>query len=67
MKWYFTLGQTHTHRINGVTWDCDLVIAIKGTFASARTRMIELCGTAWSGQYEMVNLRYFPRGVLEID
>jgi len=28
---YFTFGQAHVHRVNGITWDADLVCAIKAT------------------------------------
>lgn len=39
MKWWFTFGQDHTHRVNGVTFDCDIVLEIEGTASEARQRM----------------------------
>jgi hypothetical protein len=63
--YYFTLSQGHTHRLGDITADCNLVIAIDGTYASARDRMFELCGKQWCMQYEIdeLDLSLFPRGV----
>ena len=63
--YWFTLGQDHTHRINGMTFDCDAVIEIAGDYGSARERMVELCGVKWSHQYDKgkLDLGLFPRGV----
>lgn len=67
--YHFSLGQGHTHRVDGVTFDCDLLIEIDGTYASARDKMFEMCGTAWCMQYEKgeVDLRHFPRGVHRVE
>jgi hypothetical protein len=68
--WHFSLGQGHTHRVNGMTWDCDLLIEIDGTFASAREKMFSLVGDQWGFQYEKGEVdvqRFFPRGVHRVE
>lgn len=67
--WHFSLGQDHTHRVNGMTWDCDLLIEIDGTFASAREKMFSLVGSAWCMQYEAgeTDLKFYPRGIHRVE
>lgn len=66
---YFTFGQDHAHRVNGVTWDKDLVCMIDAEDEnSARKIMHENFGNKWAFSYteetwERDNLiRHFPRG-----
>lgn len=68
-RWLFTLGQNHTHRINGKTFDCDAVIRIRGSYGEARARMVELCGDKWAFQYapDKLDLSYFPGGVHDVE
>lgn len=66
-SYFFTFGQIHTHRVNGVTLDCDGVLEIVAEdFSAARTRMFELCGDKFHNQHtaETINMKYFPRGVV---
>ena len=65
-KHYFTFGQDHTHRVNGVTFDCDCVVMITGTYALAREKMFDTFGRKWSFQYSEKTFcpEYFPRGVI---
>ena len=61
---YFTLGQCHTHRINGVTLDKNIVVHIKG----GRKRAFELMGDKWAFEHnEKPDMKYFPRGIVEIE
>ena len=65
---WFTFGQQHVHRINGFTYDANVVVKI--TAPDPRARMIELFGAKWSMQYdseEAVDLSYYPRGVKDPD
>lgn len=66
---YFTLGQSHAHRLDGHTLDCDVVIEINAIDNnSARERMFELFGDKWSFQYEnLPDMDYFPRGIFNVD
>lgn len=64
---WFTFGQNHVHRINGFTFDADIVVKI--TAPDPRARMIELFGPCWSMQYDNesdVCLELYPRGVKEV-
>lgn len=63
---YFTLGQNHTHRINGHTLDKDCVIKI--TDENPREKMFELFGSKWSFEYSSIpTMDYFPRGVYNVN
>jgi len=64
---YFTFGQNHTHRHNGVTLDCDSVVKITAEDeGQARDKMFDAFGSKWAFQYseERMNMGYFPRGVV---
>jgi len=66
MTSYFTLGQDHTHRYNGTTLDCDIVVKI--TAEDPRALMMEYFGPEWAFQYDdEPDMRHFPRGIYEID
>lgn len=67
---YFTFGQTHTHRVDGVTFDCDSVVLIHGDPGHARALMFEKFGPKWAFHYtrtgaELFDMRHFPRGVVK--
>lgn len=65
---YFSFGQTHTHRINNVTLDKDILVKI--TAKDPRARMFELFGPKWAFEYNEITPdmeRHFPRGVVEIE
>ena len=67
MKTYVTFGQQHTHRVNGITFDCDCVAVVEGD----RDRVVELfglvfCFTYTSKQWKPENIKHFPRGYIEV-
>ena len=68
---YFTFGQSHVHRVNNVTWDCDIVCEITAeNEAQARDKMVDAFGTKWGFQYptlDMVGLHYYHRGYRNLE
>jgi hypothetical protein len=67
--WHFSLGQGHTHRVNGMTWDCDLdrdrwhVCLGSGEDVLAGRGSVELSiREGGSGR-----ARFFPRGVHRVE
>jgi len=69
MKFYFTFGQIHTHRINGKTFDCDSVVEIHAkTESEAREKMFDIFGNKWFTSYpeDKLQLEFFPRGIIEV-
>ena len=67
MKTYVTFGQDHIHRINGEIIDKDCVAVINGN----RDKVFELFGLKFSFEYPEEhwnedNMKYFPRGYIEI-
>ncbi len=72
-KHYVTLGQQHTHRINGITLDCDSVVCYETeNTQTGRTKAFELFGDKFftdyhDTQFDMEDLQYFPRGIINID
>ena len=64
-QYFFTFGQIHTHRINGFTFDCDVVCAINAHDGDeARKIMFRNFSDKWSMMYNSCpELIYFPRGV----
>jgi hypothetical protein len=64
---YFTFGFNHVHAVGGMTFDKDVVVEI--TAPDPRAVMVETFGRAWGMEYrrlEDVDLRWYPRGVVEI-
>lgn len=65
---YFTLGQEHSHVINGIYLDKDCVIKI--TSENPRKKMFELFGKKWAFAYpDNPGREYpklFPRGVFDL-
>ncbi len=70
---FVTLGQQHTHRINGKTVDCDCVVEYEAESASeGRDKAFEYFGDQFftdyhDEQFNMEDLDYFPRGIIKID
>jgi len=66
---YFSFGLNHTHKVNGITWDADIVCAIEAKSANdARDKMFEAFGPKWSLQYDTIpDMRYFPRGIAKLE
>lgn len=64
---YFTFGQSHVHRVNGKTFDCDCVVKI--TAEDPRQTMFDTFGPKWAMQYdEMTPEResWYPRGIIDL-
>jgi len=72
-KHYVTFGQVHTHRVNGHTLDCDSVACYEAeNYGTGRTKAFELFGDKFftdyhDTQFNMEDLEYFPRGIINID
>jgi len=73
MKHYFTLGQDHTHRINGTTIDCDCVVVIEApTHKQARDWFFAQTQGRFYTSYEEQDwtenyLKYFPNGYITLE
>ena len=63
---YFTFGQSHIHRVNGFTFDCDVIVEI--TAEDPRDVMFSFFGDKWGMQYDSCpDLEYFPRGIKKLE
>jgi hypothetical protein len=69
---YVTFGQSHTHRVNGKTFDCDCVAVIEAeTFEEGREKAFEAFGPVFATSYQdpqwdEKDMKYFPRGYIEL-
>lgn len=64
---YFTFGQSHVHRINGKTFDCDCVVRI--TAEDPSQVMHDTFGPKWAFQYSSPPPKleqYYPRGIIDL-
>ena len=72
-KHYVTFGQVHTHRVNGITLDCDTVACYTAKDAiDGRNKAVEYFGDKFFTDYHddafnKKDLQYFPKGVVVID
>ncbi len=73
MKIYITFGQSHTHRVNGKTFDCDCVAVFNAPDEEAGRRLAwEYFGPVWCTSYTEEAfttkdlMRYYPRGEMEV-
>lgn len=77
MKQYVTFGQSHCHRINGVTFDADCIAVFTAPDAiSGRDKAFELFGLKFCMRYTeeefdlavlpSLDLGYFPRGTIRV-
>lgn len=72
-KHYVTLGQEHTHRINNITVDCDCIVSYEAIDAKdGREKAHKYFGIKFAfdyhdNEFKQENLKYFPRGIIEID
>jgi hypothetical protein len=71
-KFYVSFGQVHAHRVNGQTFDCDVLCEIDAEdYAEAREQAHMVFGGAWSMLYDATERpdiqHYFPRGVLPLE
>lgn len=69
MTYYFTFGQDHVHRVNGFTYDADVVVAVNAeNVKSAREIMFRNFGAKWAFQYDKLpDMKYFQRGIKELN
>lgn len=69
-NFYITFGQSHVHRVNGKTFDCDTVALIKAdSEMEARKEAFSLFDNKWCTSYndlESVHMEYYSRGVVEV-
>lgn len=70
-KYYYSFGQSHVHRVDGVTLDKDSIVEIIAPdddtgMELARAKMFDTFGRQWSMQYDdaSLDLKWFPRGVV---
>lgn len=69
-NYYFTFGQNHTHRVNGFTYDCDVVCLIKADDEGmARKIAFEVFGPKFCTSYPegKLDMSMFPRRVKELE
>jgi len=70
-KTYVTFGQEHAHRINNQTFDKDCVAVIECTdMHNGRQLAFEIfnrqfCFEYHEEQFDKVDMRYFPRGLIK--
>lgn len=70
---YVTLGEDHVYRINGITVDCDCVVCYDADSPEdGRNKAFEYFGAQFcfeyhDKQFNMDDLRFFPRGIVRID
>ena len=74
MNVIITFGQDHTHRVNGITFDCDCVARIKcNSHGEGRDEAFKLFGAKWCFSHnekdfvESGSLKHFPRGIIDIN
>ena len=68
MKTYVTFGQTHTHSVNGKTFDKDCVAIVNGDRAKAFEIFEgQFCFEYSENEWEDENIKYFPRGYITVD
>ncbi len=69
---YVTFGQTHTHRINGITLDCDTVAVFKAESSrDGREKAWEYFSDKFftdfhDTEWDEDKLKYFPKGYIYI-
>lgn len=65
-SFYVTMGQSHTHHINGRTIDKDSVVEIRAKDKiAARKYAFATFGAKWSNLHsELPDMSYYPRGVI---
>jgi len=68
-SYYYSFGQSHSHRVAGVTLDKDSIVEIQAKdMDAARAKMFEVFGRLWSMQYDesSLDLKWFPRGIVMV-
>lgn len=72
MKLYITFGQSHTHSVNGITLDKNIVACINGKdYEDCRNKAFEffdgVFATSYTWEEIEKSMHYFPRGIVEIN
>lgn len=73
MRHFVTFGQEHVHRINDQTLDAHCVACFTADdVAAGRARAFELFGPQFCFHYteeefDWESLRFFPRGIIDLD
>ena len=70
-KYYFSFGQDHEHKFNGVKLDRDVLLEIEAENSiNARKIMFEAFNRKWSNQFNedalVEILDFFPRGIIKL-
>jgi hypothetical protein len=71
MKTFVTFGQSHAHRVNNETFDCNCVAVIHhGATEDGRALAFDLFGGRFCFEYseeefDMSTMAYFPRGFID--
>jgi len=67
--YYLTFGQDHTHRVNGYTYDCNVVCVIRAeNHGAARTIAFDTFDDKFATTYESApNMEYFSRGLHKLN
>lgn len=72
-KTYVTFGQDHAHAVNGKTFDKDCVAIIKcenrndGRAKAFEYFDIKFCFEYHEDEFQMESMKYFPRGLMEVN
>ena len=74
MKTYFTFGQSHAHSVNGKTLDKDCVAVINASSERAARELAfqlfdggKFCFSYPEGTFNFDNMKYYPRGLIELN
>jgi len=71
-KFYITFGQSHAHRVNGNTFDCDSLCEIEAkTAGEAHDRAMDIFGGVFHQCFDENEMRealsFFPRGIIKLE
>lgn len=72
-KTYVTFGQLHTHRVNNKTLDCECVAVINCESSEEGRELAfeyfdgKFCFEYPEEHFDMDSLRYYPRGLIEVN
>ena len=65
---YISFGQSHAHRVNSKTFDCNSLCRIyAGSMSEARQAAFDAFGNKWHNAYTEPNLEYYPRGIIDLE
>ena len=68
-EFFFTCGQSHTHSVNGRTWDKDSVLQVNAENEDlAREKVFEMFGPKWPMSYtkQTISMEYYPKGICAV-